>query len=303
MTPDQRTVFGEDAETYDRVRPEYPAALLDTIVAGTGVRPRDRVLEVGAGTGKATRALVERGWQITCLEPSAEMRRLLAIRCAGLPSVAVSDSFLEGFSSVEPFRLVFAAQSWHWTDRSVRYQRVHDLLAPGGWLALVWNTPRRTDRSLDADLDVIYRAKAGGLRAREPGAAGVHRGQWSSGDLTDNPLFGVALHWRHDWVASYGAADYAQLLATQSDHLMLDPAVLDGVVREVRRLVERRGGRVSLTYATDLFLAQKSAGGGRGLPGSARQAAADPATVARTPAKVSTAVGVLSSWVRPPPAR
>jgi hypothetical protein len=170
----------------------------------------------------------------------------------------VSDQFLETFAGAERFRLIFAAQSWHWTDRGVRYQRVHELLAPGGWLALAWNTPRRTDRSLDADLDHIYQVHAGGLRAREPGSAGVHRGQWSSGDLTANPLFGVVLHWRRDWTEDYDAARYAQLLATQSDHLMLDPAVRGTLVREVRRLVERRGDQVTLTYATDLFLAQRA---------------------------------------------
>jgi SAM-dependent methyltransferase len=258
MTLDQRIVFGEDPEAYDWVRPGYPAALLDTVAMVTGIQPGEPVLEVGAGTGKATRALAGRGWRVTGLEPSAQMRRLLALRCAGSPGITVSDQFLETFAGAERFRLIFAAQSWHWTDRGVRYQRVHELLAPGGWLALAWNTPRRTDRSLDADLDHIYQVHAGGLRAREPGSAGVHRGQWSSGDLTANPLFGVVLHWRHDWTEDYDAARYAQLLATQSDHLMLDPAVRGTLVREVRRLVERRGDQVTLTYATDLFLAQRA---------------------------------------------
>lgn len=258
MRRDQRTVFGADPEAYDSVRPGYPAALLDTVTAVTGIRPGDRVLEVGAGTGKASRAMAERGWRITCLEPSAEMRQWLAISCAGQPAVTVSAHFLETFPGGERFRLALAAQSWHWTDPEVRYQRAHELLTPGGWLALTWNTPRRTDRSLDADLDALYAARANGLRAREPGSAGVHRGQWSSGDLTANPLFGVVLHWRHDWVESYDAVRYSRLVATQSDHLMLEPAVLAELVREIRQLVDRHGGRITLTYATDLYLAQRT---------------------------------------------
>jgi SAM-dependent methyltransferase len=255
---DQRTVFGTDPEAYDRVRPGYPPAMLDTVSAVTGIQPGHRVLEIGAGTGKATRAMAERGWHVTCLEPSAEMREQLELLRASQPAVTVSGHFLETFPGGEPFPLALAAQSWHWTDPAVRYQRVHDLLGPGGWLALAWNTPRRTDRSLDADLDALYGAHANGLRAREPGSAGVHRGQWSSGDLTTNPLFGVVLHWRQNWVENYDADQYARLLATQSDHLMLEPAVLAAVVAAVRQLVSRRGGRITLTYATDLYLAQRA---------------------------------------------
>lgn len=258
MPRDQRTIFGAAPEAYDSVRPGYPPALLDTVTAVTGIRPGDRVLEVGAGTGKATRAMADRGWRLTCLEPSAEMRRQLAIACAGVPDLTVSGHFLETFPAGERFRLALAAQSWHWTDPDVRYQRAHDLLAPAGWLALTWNTPRRTDRSLDADLDTLYRRHANGLRAREPGSAGVHRGQWSSGDLTASRLFGVVLHWRQDWAERYDADRYARLLATQSDHLMLEPAVLATLVSEVRQLVNRRGGQITLTYATDLYLAQRA---------------------------------------------
>lgn len=247
VTRDQRTVFGEDPQAYDDVRPRYPAAMYDTLAAVTGTGPGEGVLEVGAGTGKATADLAARGWRVTCLEPSAQMRRLLEARRGGLPAVTVSGEYLESFAADAPFRLVFAAQSWHWTDRAVRYQRAHRLLAPGGWLGLAWNTPRRTDRTLDAGLDEIYRARANGLRAREPGACGVHRGQWSAGDLTANPLFGVVLHWRCDWAEHYDADRYARLLATQSDHLMLEPSVLAALAAEVRDLVGRHGNGVTLT--------------------------------------------------------
>ena len=258
MSRDQRTVFGTDPDTYDEVRPGYPEAMFGTLAAVTGIRPGGRVLEVGAGTGKASRAMAQRGWLLTCLEPSAEMREVLTRWSAGQPGITVSGDFLESYPAGERFRLIIAAQSWHWTDPEVRYHRVHELLAPGGWLALAWNTPRRTDHGLDAGLDAIYQAHAPGLAAREPGAAGPHRGRWSIGDLTGSPLFGAVLRWRQDWAESYDADSYARLLTTQSDHLMLGPPALATLAGEVRRLVERHGNRVTLSYSTDLFLAQRA---------------------------------------------
>lgn len=256
--PDQGTVFGKAAEAYDRVRPGYPVQALDTVAAVTGTAPGDRVLEVGAGTGKATVAMADRGRRLTCLEPSAEMRHRLGVSCAGRSGLSISAEFLETFPAGQRFRLIMAAQSWHWIDRAVRHQRVHKLLTPGGWLALLWNTPWCADRGLHAELDVIYQAHAPGLQAREPGASGVHRGQWSSAELTRNLLLGLVLHWRHDWVERYDAEAYARLLATQSDHLMLQPAALTALRDEVERLVTRRGGPVTLVYTTDLFLAQRA---------------------------------------------
>jgi SAM-dependent methyltransferase len=258
VSQDQRTVFGADAGTYEEVRPGYPGAMFDTLAEATGIGPGGSVLEVGAGTGKASRVMAERGWALTCLEPSAEMRQVLTRWSASQPGITVSGDFLEAYLAGERFRLIIAAQSWHWTDPEVRYQRVHELLAPGGWLALAWNTPRRISREFDAGLDALYQAHAPGLAAREPGAAGPHRGQWSIADLTGSPLFGVVLRWRQDWAESYDAAAYARLLTTQSDHLMLAAPVLAALADEVRRLVEEHGNQVTLSYATDLFLAQRA---------------------------------------------
>ncbi|HEX5096633.1 MAG TPA: hypothetical protein VFX21_11490, partial [Acidimicrobiia bacterium] len=64
MTREQRLVFGEVADQYDRARPGYPDAAFDAVVEYAPVRPGDRVLEVGAGTGKATTSMLARGLDV-----------------------------------------------------------------------------------------------------------------------------------------------------------------------------------------------------------------------------------------------
>lgn len=68
-----RETFDEVAECYDRARPRYPDRLIDEVVALTGVHAGDRVLEVGCGTGLATRQLSERGLRVTCVELGASL--------------------------------------------------------------------------------------------------------------------------------------------------------------------------------------------------------------------------------------
>src|SRR5204862_6340857 len=89
---EQGLVFGEVAEMYQQARPTYPAGLYDAIAELAGTSPGDRVLEVGAGTGKATEGFVDRGYAVTAVEPSAEMAGVLAAR---LPTVDVRVAGLE----------------------------------------------------------------------------------------------------------------------------------------------------------------------------------------------------------------
>src|SRR5258705_10916755 len=77
-----RQTFTEDAALYDRVRPGYPRGLYDEVGELLGVA-EPRVLEIGLGTGQATRPMVERGWSVSAVELGAELaagaRRNLAV--------------------------------------------------------------------------------------------------------------------------------------------------------------------------------------------------------------------------------
>jgi trans-aconitate methyltransferase len=72
------------AELYDRARPSYPAGAIDALLAHGALAPGDRVIEVGAGTGKATELLAARGLRVLALEPSAEMA---AVAAGGAPTI------------------------------------------------------------------------------------------------------------------------------------------------------------------------------------------------------------------------
>lgn len=79
-------MFDEVPELYDRARPTYPDELFADLTAITGVNERSSVLEVGCGTGQATRSL---------------------------------------------------ASAWHWVDPAIGWQRAHEVVRAGGWMALL----------------------------------------------------------------------------------------------------------------------------------------------------------------------
>jgi protein-L-isoaspartate O-methyltransferase len=95
VTRERRLTFGEVAELYDRSRPSYRAALVDDVLDVAQVGPSHGVLEVGAGTGKATILFARRGLSVLALEPSAEMAAVARRNCAQYPGVRIEESDFE----------------------------------------------------------------------------------------------------------------------------------------------------------------------------------------------------------------
>src|SRR5215468_5569764 len=140
-TPDRRElgrVFNEVPELYDRVRPTYPDALFADLVAITGLHDRSSVLEVGCGTGKATRSLAALGCSLTAVEPGEGMVELARQRLATFRNIEVETSTFEEWDDCgRRFDVLVAASSWHWVDPSIGWRRAHEVLRPGGWMALL----------------------------------------------------------------------------------------------------------------------------------------------------------------------
>ncbi|GAC1443141.1 MAG: class I SAM-dependent methyltransferase [Mycobacteriales bacterium] len=134
--PGSPTAFEDLVDDYDAARPHYPAALysyLETALPGLA----GSVLELGAGTGIATRELLSRAGSLVCTDLGPKMLgRLHALS----PSVPVVVSRAEALPFADrAFDVVCGAQMWHWVDPAVATPEVLRVLRPGGVLALWWN--------------------------------------------------------------------------------------------------------------------------------------------------------------------
>jgi SAM-dependent methyltransferase len=158
--------FGAAADAYARARPGYPA---DAVAFLAGPAPR-RVLDLGAGTGKATAALVAAGHDVVAVEPST---RMLAQLRAALPGVEAHEGSAEATglpdASVDA---VVVAQAWHWVDPARAVPEVARVLRPGGTLGLVWNL---RDDTVDWVRRVWALAQSGG--EQEMGEDGTEVGE------------------------------------------------------------------------------------------------------------------------------
>jgi SAM-dependent methyltransferase len=246
--------FGAVAREYDRARPSYPDALVDDVVAEL---PGRDVVDVGAGTGKATVLFAARGLRITCIEPDDGMAAVLAENCSALPEVEIVVSSFEEWQPTRLYDGLYAAQSWHWTAPEHRYRNAARSLREGGVLALFWNGTDWDRTPLAEVIDNVYR-RHGLLRDDRPKPS-RDPGQWPLGELRALDTFSDIELRTYPSTATYTSQEWCDYAASTSEHLILEPGRNAALLADLRRTIDREGGTVEISRHCDLFMARRSA--------------------------------------------
>ncbi|QPK80153.1 class I SAM-dependent methyltransferase [Corynebacterium lizhenjunii] len=132
-TPSQRlagaAAFEQGADEYDDIRPGYPLEVADLL------RGAQRVVDIGAGTGKFTRTV--HAPQVLALDPSQQMCRQLRESVDAPVWQATAEATGLADNSVDA---ATCAQAWHWVDVEAACTELDRIIRPGGHVLLVWNT-------------------------------------------------------------------------------------------------------------------------------------------------------------------
>jgi SAM-dependent methyltransferase len=160
--------FADIALVYERGRPEYPPAVVGAITAELGLSAAAPVLDLAAGTGKLTRALIRAGLDVVAVEPQASLRDVLA---AGVGEARVRAGFAEAIPlSDESVDAVTVADAFHWFDHAASLSEIARVLRPGGGLAVLSTVPDWSGASWAHEVGTLM----AGLRPEHPNFAGPH---------------------------------------------------------------------------------------------------------------------------------
>jgi SAM-dependent methyltransferase len=255
---EQRFAFDAVAASYDKVRPGYPEKLFDDISSICGLTRQDAILELGCGTGKATRALALRSREVVALDPGGQLLGMARELLADCPNIRFVESTFEAWPApTGTYKLVASAQAFHWIAPEVAVAKSADALASGGWLAVFGNVPVGLPLSLFESIKAAYRAHV---------PAYVGQALPESWYLPEGPItrmfdqskrFGPVTHRHHDWTWSHTTETYVAFVHSLSHTQVLPEAQREPLLAAIAKAVDMHGGRAEVNYQAHLYMAQR----------------------------------------------
>lgn len=246
--------FNEAAEIYDQVRPSYPSDMFDELFTLLPAEPE--IVEVGAGTGQATKDLLARGASVHAIEIGPAMAAKLR---SNLPSdrLRISVGNFESTAIACGADAVFSATAYHWISRPAQTDRPALILCPGGVLAIVDLI------QVDSPDDLGFFAAAQPLYERygqgHTGPRAPTRGRVDSAIHAvleaDRRFESIAVR-RYDWNQRYSSSDYRNLMQSYSGTQMMKPSARLALLDDMESFIRNEfGGYVTRPLVVTLTTA------------------------------------------------
>ena len=251
------TTFDRAAQDYENSRPEYCRQLYCDLMVYQPIGQQSEVLEIGAGTGKATGPILKTGCRLTALEPGKSLAKIAKEKYRDDERFLLRQEKLQDFECAgESFDLIYAATAFHWIEEEYGYARVFDLLKPGGAFARF---------AYHAGEDESRPDLAREIRAAYSRCSGMP-GKGRSFDETDAQALAMRACrfgftdpvWRiYRMKKDFSADGYMRLLRTYPDHMGLEADERRRLTDSIYEAIKQHGGTVTVYYTIDMELIRK----------------------------------------------
>ena len=253
---DLRLTFNEDAANYDKMRPSYTKELFEDIIAYSHLNSEKNALEIGVGTGQATRPFINTGCRLTAVELGKDMARFTKEKFSAFPTFDVINDDFESVDMPENhYDLIYSASAFHWIPQEAGYTKVRNLLKSGGALALFWNHPSYGEDEFFAAMQEVYKRydpTSKSRHFREEDCAET------AGTIAKYGFADVGYRLYHQ-TRPFDAPQYMLLLNTYSDHRAMVEETRLPLETDLSNVINRFGGQIEIRDTIDLYLARKPA--------------------------------------------
>lgn len=253
--------FDQMAILYDKVRPSYPNQLIEDIISKTQITPNHKLLEIGAGTGKATVQFAEKGFYLDCVEVGHKLANILKAKCSIYPKVKVEVSTFEQWEAEDQklYDLIYSAQAFHWIDKKIKYKKAHGLLKENGHLALFWyqNSDKKTEL-LDELNSMIKNHVPDFFDNEVEKESYIENIKLRKSEIIESGFFNLPVVFDYTLENMMDAETYIQSINTYSQFAILNDNLKTKLNDEIRRIINNHGGYINSQIVYSLFLAKKA---------------------------------------------
>lgn len=260
------------AGIYEEIRPSYPEKLIEDVICKADLKLNDRLLEIGAGTGKATIQFAEKGFTINAIEIGEDMAEILRDKCASYPKVTVDVVPFEEWdcNSNQKYDMIYSAQAFHWIDKNIKYKKCHELVKDDGYLILFWYNA--SDDKLPASKEIQkkvgeivnkyvsdYFVDNGKPQRREHD--GVYKEDERITEIEASGLFELVEKIEYTHEIMNNANQYLKAMKSVPAFASildgLDDKIIDNINKEIEEVINDNGGYVGTLFNFSLYIAKK----------------------------------------------
>jgi len=255
-----RQAFGADPTGYHAARPGYPEWVFEVLRERCGCGPGTAAFEIGAGTGIATRRLLDMGvGSLVAVEPDQRLAGFLRERNVDEALEVVVSSFEEVELKEGGYDLGVCATAFHWLKEDEGLWKVARLLRPGGWWAMVWNVfgePGRVDDFHEATKELVGNGPSSPSRGAGDHLPFALDTVARLGALRRSGVFDVIEYLSEPWELVLDSRQVAALYATYSNINILPDR--EAVLAELEHIARTKfNGRVTRNMVTILYIARR----------------------------------------------
>lgn len=260
------------AGIYDEIRPSYPEKLIEDIIRKTDINSTDTLLEIGAGTGKATIQFAEKGFKIDAIEIGEDMAEILKDNCTSYPKVSVNVTSFEEWNCCnnKKYDMIYSAQAFHWIDKNIKYKKCHELLKDNGYLILFWynscNDKLHTSKEVDKKIEsIIEKYISNYYKDNEKPERREHDGIFEEDErkkeIISSGLFELIEKIEYTHEIRNNANQYLKVMQSVPAFASildgLDEEIIESMNKEITEVINDHGGYMSALFNFTLYIAKK----------------------------------------------
>lgn len=256
MTAFEKT-FDSAALDYDKSRPTYVKEIYEDILRYKPLNPDCHVLEIGLGTGKASKPVLDTQCRLIGIEPGENLTDLARERFKAYDNFSLLNQTFQDFVSPDQtFDLIYAATAFHWIPEDYGYSRVFNLLKPGGAFArFAYHAgPDQGRRALTDEIQILYQ------KYMHTEGKYVEFSVENAREIAQKALaygFADVKYSMYHTTKNFTADEYMALLRTYPDHMKLKESDRKNLFDGIHSAINNHGGIMTVYYSMDLELARR----------------------------------------------